>query len=58
MQLAKIHENQGAVGQNVAGGRGEIDEPMEESKPLNWLIRSVRFERIRGRRRSPRVGTR
>jgi hypothetical protein len=32
LQLAKIHENQGAVGQNVAGGCGEIDEPLEESK--------------------------
>jgi hypothetical protein len=33
LQLAKVDENRCAVGQNVAGGRGEIDEPMEESKP-------------------------
>jgi len=32
-QLAKSHKNQCAFGQNVAGGRGEIDEPMEKSKP-------------------------
>jgi hypothetical protein len=30
------------VWENDVGARGEIDEPVEQSKPVNWMIRSVR----------------
>ena len=30
------------VRDNGGGGSGEIDEPVEPSRPSNWLIRSVR----------------
>jgi hypothetical protein len=30
-----------ASGDSRDGARGEVDEPVEQSKPANWMIRSV-----------------
>ena len=40
-------------GRLVPARSGEIDEPVELSRPFNWLIRRVRVERISGRGRVP-----
>ncbi len=34
----------------AAAWGGEIDEPVAQVRPENWLIRSVRLERISGPR--------
>jgi len=40
-----------AFGRLALARNGEIDEPVEELKPKNWLIRRVCVERISGRGR-------
>ena len=40
-------------GRLVPARSGEIDEPVELSRPFKWLIRRVRVERISGRGRVP-----
>ena len=40
-QLAKAHENLLRFGRMAVARSGEIDEPVEKSRPINWLIRRV-----------------
>ena len=40
-----------AFGKLSQARNGEIDEPVEELRPINWMIRRVRVERISGRGR-------
>ena len=42
IQLAKTNESLRHPCENGPGAGGEIDSPVEHSKPINWLIRSVR----------------
>jgi hypothetical protein len=37
-----------AFGRLLQARNGKIDEPVEALKPMNWLIRRVRVERISG----------
>jgi hypothetical protein len=40
-----------AFGRLLSARNGKIDEPVEKLRPMNWLIRRVRVERIIGRGR-------
>ena len=48
----KVHEN-GIEGKLAMGERDEVDAAVELLRPLECLIRSVRVERIIGRRGLP-----